>query len=243
MRRLLVVTEAGLFERWRGAAQIGVVSACCATIGWVTLIVVARIDDPTVYASFAVLWAMYFFSAGALSGLQQEVTRSAVTGDRRDRPHGASVLLLGFYIGLGFAAVVAASYPLWAPVVDASWLIVLPIAGGAISLALFITALGVLAAQGRWGVMAGVLVGDALLRLGAVGAVGALTDSALWYAVAIVLGGLAWFPCSGCRARRPRERCFASAGSVEDYSSDQARQWRPPRAHHCSLPVSRGWLR
>lgn len=181
-------------ERWRGAALVGVVSACCATIGWLTLVVVARIDDPTSYASFAVLWAMYYFSAGALSGLQQEVTRSAVTRDRRDSAHGMSVRLLGFYIGLGFAAVVAASYPLWGPVVGATWLILLPMTCGAISLALFITALGVLSAQGRWGVVAGVLASDALLRLGAVGIAAALTDSALWYAIAIVCGSFTWVP-------------------------------------------------
>ena len=216
------------------------VSACCATIGWVTLIVVARIDDPKSYASFAVLWAMYYFSAGALSGLQQEVTRSGVTGDRQDRAHGASVLLLGFYIGLGFAAVVAASYPLWAPVVDASWLILLPMAGGAISLALFITALGVLSAQGRWGVMAGVLVGDALLRLGAVGAVGALTDSAVWYAVAIVLGSLTWIPLLWLPGEASTRTMLRERWEWRGLLSDQARQWPPPRAHHCSLPASHG---
>jgi len=182
-------------KRWQGAPLIGVVSACCATIGWLTLIVVARVDDPKSYTSFAVLWALYFFSTGALSGLQQEVTRSAVTRDRRDpAPSTTTVRRLGLSVGLCFAAVVAASYALWGPVVDATWLIVLPMACGAIGLALFITALGVLAAQGRWGVMAVVLVGDSVLRLVAVGIVGALTDSALWYAVAIVCGSLTWLP-------------------------------------------------
>jgi O-antigen/teichoic acid export membrane protein len=170
------------------------VSGCCATIGWVTLIVVARIDEPASYASFAVLWAMYYFSAGALSGLQQEVTRSAITHERQRSAHSTSVRRLGVCIGLSFAALVAGSYALWGTVVDASWLILLPMTCGAVSLALFITVLGVLSAQGRWGVLAGVLAGDALLRLGAVGLVGTLTDSAIWYAFAIMCGSLTWVP-------------------------------------------------
>lgn len=181
-------------KRWRGSALIATVSVACATIGWLTLILVARIDDSKSYATFAVLWAMYYFSAGALSGLQQEVTRSAVTRDLRDPVHGMSVRFLGLCIGLGFGAAVAASYPWWGPVVNASWLVLLPMTFGAVNLALLITALGVLAAQGRWSVVACVFLGDALLRLVAVGVVGAFTDSTFWYAVAIVVGGLTWLP-------------------------------------------------
>lgn len=180
-------------RRWGGAALIGSVSAGCAMIGWLTLIVVARVD-PERYAPFAVLWAFYYFSAGALSGLQQEVTRVSVAGDRRVLTQGTSLRFLGLVIGLGFAVVVAGTYAWWGRAVEASWVLVLPMSLGVISLAFLTVTLGVLAAESRWSAAAALLVGDALLRLGLVSIAGATTDSTFWYGVAIVCGNVTWLP-------------------------------------------------
>src|SRR3954454_11790002 len=58
------------------------------------MVVVARASGPRDFASFAVLWAVFFGIGGAFAGLQQEVTRSTAVAARGDGRTGLLPVVL-----------------------------------------------------------------------------------------------------------------------------------------------------
>jgi hypothetical protein len=144
------------------------------------------------YAIFAVFWSFIYLLVGALSGIQQEVTRAT-------RPIGAgaaSTHRAGKF-ALGSASVVVvvivATAPLWvnAAFPAEGWLLVWPLAVGAASYVLVAVLAGSLYGISQWLPLAGMMIADALLRLLAVAVVLLFTKDvvALAWAVALPFPG------------------------------------------------------
>lgn len=174
-----------------GVLSLGLGTALAGILGWVTLTVAARVLGPLGYAFFAVLWGAYYGFGGALAGLQQEVTRAvAVT------PRGTgrrSVLVPAALIGLVLSAFAAATSPWWSDTrTDVA--AVAAVSGGLLGLTGLVTANGLLSVGARWSGLAGLAIGDALVRLLAVSTVVVADANGAWLAVAISSGSLVWLP-------------------------------------------------
>ena len=194
--------------------MLGSVSAGCALLGWLTLVVVARLGSPAMYAGFAVIWAVYYALAGVLAGLQQEVTRSVLVAERTPASQGRPWFVTYVIIVVAFGACLAATFPWWGRAVDAPWTVAVPVSLGAVSLTALVMVLGLLAARGQWMSMVVVLGLDAAGRLVAVVAAALMTDSLFWYAVAVVGGGAVWVPLVWTRGFAPVRHSLGRPGAT-----------------------------
>ncbi len=181
---------------WSAAATL-----VTGVLGWVTMVVVARVSGPRDFASFAVLWALFFGIGGAFAGLQQEVTRSTAVAARSPARGAARTRLLPVVLVLTLpsavlGALVVATGAVRVPGTAAG--AALAMAAGLVALGLLTYVNGVLAARGDWFDLALVLAGDAVLRTAAVlVAVAVDSSSALPWAIAV--GALAWLPLVAVR--------------------------------------------
>ncbi len=163
-------------------------------LGWVTMVVVARLAGPADFAQFAVVWAIFFGVGGGFAGLQQEVTRS-VTLAEREGVRGRTQLL-GPVLALTVPSVALVALVVF---VDggalgvSAGLLALTLGGGLVGLGLLTFGCGVLAARGKWHLLASVMTADALLRTVAV--VLCLRGDRLdLLPLAIAIGAFAWAP-------------------------------------------------
>lgn len=79
-------------------------------LGYVVQVVAGLLLSTTEYRDFGVLWAAVFFVAGALSGLQQEVTRDIRAGVGGTRPaHITAAIAAAFGVPLAVAALLVPS--------------------------------------------------------------------------------------------------------------------------------------
>ena len=172
---------------WSAAATL-----VSGVLGWLTMVGVARAAGPGEFASFAVLWALFFGIGGAFAGLQQEVTRSVDAASRT----GGRTRLLPLVLAMTAPSAVVVVVTLAAGGVRAPG----GTPSGALALALGLVGLGVLtfvngvlAARDSWFDVALVLTCDALVRTVAVLVVVTLDRPTLlpW---AIAAGALAWLP-------------------------------------------------
>jgi O-antigen/teichoic acid export membrane protein len=172
---------------WTAAATL-----VTGLLGWVAMVVVARGSGPRDFASFAVLWGLFFGVGGAFAGLQQEVTRSAALADRGTGRTRLLPVILGLTVPsavVGVAVVASGSVRTPGGAAPAG----VALASGLVALGVLTFVNGVLAARDHWPDLALVLVGDAVLRTAAVvAAVAAETPAALPWAIAV--GALAWLP-------------------------------------------------
>ena len=195
----------------RGAGTMTLAGVAAAGLGWVTLLLVARWDTPATYAAFAVAWAVYYALAGALAGLQQEVTRSIVEANQygvpraRERKPTSSLVGATLVFAASTAALVTATYPWWSGILEEGWSLLIPLVIGMFTLTALILVLGVLVAEQRWGAAALLLLADAVVRLASTGLVAVLEGSMFWYVVAIVGGSVVWVPLLLSRTPRVRE--------------------------------------
>lgn len=178
-----------------------------ALLGWAALLAVAQLAGETAYARFAVMWGVYYAFAGTLAGLQHEVTRSAVEAEEPDPSGGLPVT--AYAVGAGTGLLGLAAFPLWSEAVSAEAAVGLALGVGLLGLAGLVIALGLLAAERRWGGVASLLVADSAVRLAAVGAVAALDASTAWAMWAI--GGASWVWVPGVLLLRTRGAFRASA--------------------------------
>ena len=189
---------------WSAAATV-----VTGVLGWVTMVVVARASGPRDFASFAVLWALFFGIGGAFAGLQQEVTRSTAVAAREGaRTRLLPVVLLLTLPSALLGVLVVATDAVRVPGSAAAG--ATAIAVGLVALGLLTFVNGVLAARGDWFDLALVLAGDAVLRTFAVLlAVAVDSSSALPWAIAV--GALAWLPLLAVRP--PVREALAAFGS------------------------------
>ena len=177
---------------WSAAATL-----VTGVLGWVTLVVVARASGPSDFASFAVLWALFFGIGGAFSGLQQEVTRSAAVAERetartRLLPVVLVLSLPSALLGVLVVTTGAVQAPGGATATAAA------MAAGLVALGMLTFVNGVLAARDEWFDLALVLAGDAVLRTCAV-LVAVAVDSSAALPWAIAVGAFAWLPLLAVR--------------------------------------------
>ena len=158
-----------------GFALMLAATAVAGVAGYLVTWLVFRLVGPAGYAQFAVFWGALYLAVGALSGVQQEVTRASTAvesgGSRRLRDFGAVAAAT-------VLAAILATAPLWASAVfaDRGWSLVLPLAFGAASYVVVAVLAGALYGLTRWRALAVMVAGDAVLRLVGVG-VGALLTS------------------------------------------------------------------
>lgn len=152
--------------RASGVGPIGVATIVAGLAGYAVTWVVFRALGAADYSVFAVFWAITYLLVGALSGIQQEVTRAT-----RRRPDSApapatardfAVLTSGVVL-----VVVLVATPLWTGLAfpGESWHLVLPLAAATASYAVVAVAAGVLSGLAVWRVVALMVVLDGLLRL------------------------------------------------------------------------------
>lgn len=195
------------------AARVGPLLAATlvsALLGWAALLAVAQLAGETAYATFAVMWAVYYALAGTLAGLQHEVTRSAVEPQEPEATGGLP--MTAYAVGAGTGVLGLATFPLWSGSVSAGTPVGLALGAGLLGLAGLVIALGLLAAERRWVGVAGLLVADAVVRLVAVGAVAAVDGSTAWAMAAIGCASWVWVP--GVLLLRSRG-AFRTSASVE----------------------------
>lgn len=172
----------------RGAVWTTASSVVVGVLGLLAVTAAARGLGTDDYGEFAYAWAAFFGIGGVFAGVQAEVTRTAGV---RDSERG----------GLPLGLVVAA---MSVPVAVVGSLVVgrgggdgwnvsagLPAFAGLVMLACLTVVAGVLAAELRWGGLAGMMTVDAVIRTVAVVLVTAL--GATWgLPAAIASGSLAW---------------------------------------------------
>ena len=176
---------------WMGA--IGASSAIAAGLATLLNVLAGRALGVTGYASFLVVWGLFFTFSGVLPGLQQEVTRSVATAQTRDlrgsRPVQGTLL-----IGAGGASVILLSSSLWAHrVLDTQAVAV----GAALAVGFFVYAWanhvnGTLAGTHAWPFYATAILLDGVLRFLTVGGALVLETGALGWALALVAPAVTW---------------------------------------------------
>ena len=178
----------------RPDVQVVVTTLTTGGLGYVTLVLFARVGGPAEYAGFAVLWAVYYSIAGAAAGLQQEVTRAASVTAGATGPFRARVLIVPLAIGLTLAAAAVAASPWWGHHLSLGVGLLVSVALGACGLAGLLAALGMLSARRRWGTACLLLLLDAGVRLAAVVLVAQLGGGRAAQMFAIASGSLVWVP-------------------------------------------------
>jgi hypothetical protein len=155
-----------------GLGAITISTVVAGGIGYLILALVAKfVTDPARYLEFASFWSGMYLLVGSLGGLQQEIARAS-TPASPNQPGGTAGGLgrLALASGLGVAALVGLSSPLWArsvfaepqaPLVAA--LIVALV--GYVGIAVLA---GVLYGLKLWSVIAVLTITDGVLRLGLV---------------------------------------------------------------------------
>lgn len=189
----------------RGTAGVGIASLVAAGAGYLVLLIAARTLTKAENADFLTFWSLLFFLFGTLGGLQSEVTRavheSSVAGRQRagaEPPRPARVLALAGVVGLGLAAVTAASAPLWAPSVltPAPLALTCLVVVGALAFAGHAGTAGSLAGSGRWTTFSGLVGAEATVRLVLVAVAAALGAGVVGLAAATAAAAGTWLVVS-----------------------------------------------
>ncbi|AWB88642.1 hypothetical protein [Homoserinimonas hongtaonis] len=154
-----------------GAALIMGSTVIAGVAGYLVTWLVNLNIGPAAYALFAIFWAAIYLVIGALSGVQQEITRAThpiAPGSREKASRARNFALVG---ALVVVVVVVVSAPLWVSYVfaDAGWALVPPLAVGAASYVLVATLSGSLYGLTQWRSLALLMSFDALLRLALLG--------------------------------------------------------------------------
>lgn len=178
----------------RGAVgRVTIATVIAAASGYLVLLLAARQLGATGYAVFAVFWAAYGLVTGAQNGQLQETTRTIRAASEsvvaRGRP-----MVVNLAIGVGLAAVVAASSPLWAGHVFDEYrtLSVVLLVVGVASFAVYAHLCGALSGSLSWSPFAMLLSIDALIRLFGAAIAVAFDWGVSAFLVITVIGSVSW---------------------------------------------------
>ncbi len=166
-----------------------------AAAGYLVLVVAARTLSPAENAQFLVFWSTLFGLFGVLGGVQQESTRAVgSTAVAVGSPPGARVLPVSLGIGVGLAALVAASAPLWATALLDTHAVALTasLAVAVVAYAGHSGVLGALAGLRSWPTTAWLLASESLVRLLGVAVAAAVVGVALGLQVASAAAAVTW---------------------------------------------------
>jgi O-antigen/teichoic acid export membrane protein len=183
----------------RGSVLLASGGLISAAIAWLVLVLVARLAGPVDYEEFVIVWSVYFAAAGVLVGLQQQVVRALGTPGRSTEVSatrlGPGVLGVGTRAGLVVVPLAVLAFGVALDVGTAQTVTVaVVVACGTVVLVLASVVLGVLAADARWSVIAGVGVGDQVVRGVAVLVVVVVGPSPITLVLAVFAGLVAFAP-------------------------------------------------
>jgi O-antigen/teichoic acid export membrane protein len=156
-------------RRLHGFAIVVAGTAVAGVAGYLITWWVARQIGLGEYREFAVFWAFVYLLIGALSGIQQEVTRATRPHPSTAPavPHARTVRNFAITAAIVVAAVVCATSPLWVGRVfpTEGYALVWPLAVAASSWVFFSVVAGSLYGTSQWTPLASIIVLDPVLRL------------------------------------------------------------------------------
>ena len=200
-------------------ARVGTATAVTAMCGYAVVYLAARDLAPAGFSVFAVFWGAFGLVTGAANGLLQETTREIRSAGYAEMLPGRRThpLRLAGMVGIGAAAVIAGSSPLWGDrvFVQAHWLSVGLLSVGLAGFCLHATLLGMLAGTNRWTQYGALMVTDAVIRVAVATATVLVGWGLVGFLWATVAGALAWLMMIGASpATRAAARLLTPGGTA-----------------------------